>query len=163
MVEFIDIILQDFPEEFDIAEAREKYKTTREESMNTVLTQELDRFNNLIKVVRSSLTNIKRASEGLIIFSFELEKAAQSLMIARVPQIWKKLSYPSLKPLPGYIKDLIQRIRFFETWLKEGKPKEYWLSGFYFAQGFLTGVLQNYSRKYVIAIDILEYEVEVFF
>ena len=37
--------------------------------MNTVLTQELTRFNKLINVVISSLNDIKKALKGLIIMS----------------------------------------------------------------------------------------------
>lgn len=37
----------------------------------------------------------------------------------------------------------------------------FWLSGFYFTQSFLSGVLQNYSRKHKIPIDQLGYEFEI--
>lgn len=37
----------------------------------------------------------------------------------------------------------------------------FWLSGFYFTQSFLTGVLQNYSRAKKISIDKLGFEFRV--
>jgi dynein heavy chain len=37
VVKFIDDILSDFPEPFNIKEIRKKYKPKREEGMNTVL------------------------------------------------------------------------------------------------------------------------------
>ena len=53
--------------------------------MNTVFTQELTRFNNLIKVVRSSLQDIKKAIAGEILLSQQLESAANSLFDGKVP------------------------------------------------------------------------------
>ena len=47
--------------------------------MNTVLTQELDRFNGLIKCIVSSLKNLKKAIKGEVLLSEELEDALMSL------------------------------------------------------------------------------------
>ena len=69
------------------------------------------------------------------------------LLINRVPQNWKKVSYLSLKPLNSWLKDLKERVSFLRQWLMEGIVNSYWLSSFFFPQGFMTGVLREYARQ----------------
>ena len=47
------------------------------------------------------------------------------------------------------------------NWAHKGHPKSYWLSGFFFPHGFITGVLQNYARKYQLPIDQLKFSFEI--
>ena len=69
------------------------------------------------------------------------------LLANRVPDNWKKVAYPSLKPLGSWMQDLKLRVGFLRDWLTEGAVNSYWMSSFFFPQGFLTGVLQEYARQ----------------
>jgi dynein heavy chain len=70
--------------------------------MNTVLVQELTRFNNLLRVITGSLKNILLALKGEVSLSEQLEKVYNSLLIGEIPEMWLKASYPSMKPVASY-------------------------------------------------------------
>ena len=38
------------------------------------------------------------------------------------------------------------------TWLTSGAPKSFWLPGFFFPQGFMTGALQSHARRFVASV-----------
>ncbi|KAL0879698.1 hypothetical protein ABMA27_003413, partial [Loxostege sticticalis] len=136
------------------------YPVSYKESLNTVLIQEAIRYNRLLGVINSSLRDLLKALKGLVVMSEALESMAGSLARNAVPLMWSSKAYPSLKPLAAWVKDLILRVQFMQLWADTGIPKVFWISGFYFPQAFLTGALQNYARKHVIAIDTISYAFE---
>jgi dynein heavy chain len=61
------------PEVFDVDRIAKKFPTSYEESMNTVLVQELIRYNRMLSVMKESLLNLKKGLKGLVVLSEELE------------------------------------------------------------------------------------------
>jgi dynein heavy chain len=52
----------------------------------------------------------------------------------QVPALWLRKSFASLKPLGGYVREVLERVAFFSSWLTGGAPSVYWISGFFFTQ-----------------------------
>ncbi|XP_029455356.1 dynein heavy chain 1, axonemal [Rhinatrema bivittatum] len=154
-------ILKDIPEPTDVKEVMSKYPVLYEESMNTVLVQEVIRYNRLLEAITHSLQDLLKALKGLVVMSSELELMSVSLYNNAVPELWKSKAYPSLKPLASWVMDLLQRISFLQKWIADGIPPVFWISGFFFPQAFLTGTLQNFARKSVISIDIISFNFKV--
>ncbi|KAL8598267.1 hypothetical protein ACOMHN_035217 [Nucella lapillus] len=155
----------------------------------TVLRQEMDRFNQLLTTIHTTLTTLVLAIKGEVIMSDLLEEAYNALLRQEIPPQWKAASYESNKPLGSWVNDLEQRVDFFSSWAEllcgtierqfrlatrqvgqpevEGddvirtQPNSFWLSGFFFPQGFLTAVLQNHARKVGISVDSLTFTFKV--
>merc|ERR1719324_1147725 len=71
----------------------------------------------------------------------------------QLPPIWEKVSFATMKTLGSWMKDALSRIEFMRTWLVNGLPVSFPLPVFFFPQGFMTGTLQTFARKYMVAID----------
>lgn len=176
--------LEKLPPPFDLEAAAAKFPQSYQESLNTVLVQEMARYNKLCGLLRESLKSIAAALKGLLVMSSELEAAYKSIslnqvgirqgnasqhtdwghtscgvrldkalllsqavcalsqappVIVQVPDLWKRVSYPSLRPLGSYLSDLYRRLDMLSSWAAAGKPPSvFWLPGFFFVQSFLT-------------------------
>jgi dynein heavy chain len=159
-------------------EAQEKLKEKLGDSyyensaMITILKQEIDRFNALLAVIFRTTNDLIKALKGEIIISKSSENTYASILVQKVPEAWESHSYPSLKPLALWLKDLLKRLQFFSLWAKtliqyvEGtssimNPYSLWISSFFFPQGLLASISQNYARKLHVSIDSLAFQYDV--
>jgi len=130
-------------------------------SIQIVLLHEMGRFNKLLKRMKTSLVDLGKAIKGLVVMSGELDAMFGSMLKNQVPALWSKVAYPSLKPLSGWMKDLLVRVDFFSSWLTKGQPNCFNLPAFFFQQGFMTGILQMHARRYQIPIDSLSFSYQI--
>ncbi|KAF1777677.1 Dynein heavy chain [Phytophthora cactorum] len=113
---------------------REVAGTVVMDSLATVLGQEVIKFNTLLRRMRSSLRDIQKAINGLIVMSSDLDNMYMAFLNGKVPQLWSSVSFASLKPLASWVRDLLDRVSFFRQWL-----------------------LHEFARKYQTAIDSLAF------
>ena len=153
-------IAESIPPVFDLELANYKYPVDYYESMNSVLCQELVRFNRLLEVIHASIGSFQLALKGQIVMTGELDALGNAMFDGKIPAMWAKKSYPSLQPLAAYISELVRRLETLQKWIDEGAPPMFWITGFFFTHAFLTGVLQNYARKYKLPIDTVVFDFE---
>lgn len=98
-------ILSKIPLPWNINDIIAKYPVMYEQSMNTVLIQEIIRYNSLLGVIHRTLQDLLKALKGLVVMSQELEAMSNSLFNNQVPTMWEKAAYPSLKPLAAWVRN----------------------------------------------------------
>ncbi|XP_062379463.1 dynein axonemal heavy chain 6-like [Sardina pilchardus] len=163
-----------------LAEISSKAKETGGQhslALLVVLKEEIRRFDRLLAAVHSTLLHFCSAIKGETLMTQNMEDIHNALLTMVVPAAWKVLSYESCKALGSWVLDLERRVSFIRAWsdhvkfkhakrseqstggetpsFHEDNPRSYWLSGFFFPQGFLTAVLQTYARKRNLPVDSL--------
>lgn len=86
-------------------------------SLTTFLMQEMDRFNTLLEIIRSSVGELRKAIRGIATMSDELDSMYNSILNNKVPVMWEAKAYPSLKPLASWMENLKERVNEIKEWL----------------------------------------------
>ncbi|XP_045541953.1 dynein axonemal heavy chain 6 [Papilio machaon] len=127
-------------------------------SLATVLHHERKQYDTLLTLLHSSLRELQRAVQGVVVMSEALEEVFNALANGRVPAMWHARAYNSLKSLGSWLHDLALRVDFIETWWRKGRGASSWLPGLFFPQGLLTGALQTHARRNRLPIDVLAFD-----
>ncbi|XP_068084800.1 dynein axonemal heavy chain 8 [Anabrus simplex] len=141
-------MLQKLPKDYDPFEVKERLKIMGiTSSMNIFLRQELDRMQKVIKIVRTTLKDLLLAIEGTIIMNEALRDALDNIYDARIPALWRRVSWVS-STLGFWFTELLERNMQFSTWIFVGRPPQFWMTGFFNPQGFLTAMRQEVARAH---------------
>ncbi|KAF7256141.1 hypothetical protein EG68_07439, partial [Paragonimus skrjabini miyazakii] len=124
-------ILEKVPADYNPFEVKDRLiKMDHLKPLHIFLKQEVDRMQRVISTVRNTLTDLKLAIDGTIIMSENLRDALDNIFDARIPSTWRKISWESAT-LGFWFTDLLDRNAQFSTWLFEGRPLSYWMTGFF--------------------------------
>ncbi|OXB57017.1 hypothetical protein ASZ78_015603 [Callipepla squamata] len=142
-----DEMLEKLPPDYSPHEVKAQLqKMGAIQPMNIFLRQEIDRMQLVLSSVRTTLTDLKLAIDGTIIMSEELRDALDSMYDARIPKLWFRISWESTT-LGFWFTELLERNQQFSSWLLHGRPNQFWMTGFFNPQGFLTAMRQETTRS----------------
>ncbi|KAL2308160.1 hypothetical protein Nmel_001164 [Mimus melanotis] len=142
----VDEMLEKLPPDYNPHEVKAQLqKMGAFQPMNIFLRQEIDRMQLVISRVRTTLTDLKLAIDGTIIMSEELQDALDNIYDARIPKLWFRISWESTT-LGFWFTELLERSQQFSSWLQDGRPNQFWMTGFFNPQGFLTAMRQETTR-----------------
>jgi dynein heavy chain len=137
--------------------------------LNVFLSQELQRMAGIMKIVKTTFSNIVMAINGDVIMTPEIVDAINCVADLRVPRPWcydpSGAEIAWLSPsLPVWIRGLIDRHHQIWQWIQKERPASFWLTGFFNPTGFLTSMKQEVTRQKKTlqwSLDEVEYMSEV--
>jgi dynein heavy chain len=147
--EFVATIALDIqsrlPPLFDVPRLYKTYGTPSPTQI--VLLQELDRWNQLVTVMQTSLKDLLKALKGEIGMSQALDELFQFLFNGQLPNLWRTMAPQTLKKLGSWMQHFERRYQQYLNWSKSGEPTVLWLSGLHIPESYLTALVQTACRR----------------
>ncbi|XP_073529664.1 dynein axonemal heavy chain 8-like [Phyllobates terribilis] len=144
----VEDLLEKLPPDYNPHEVKAQLEKTGALSpINLILRQEIDRMQKVISIVRSGLTELRLAIDGTVIMSESLRAILDDIYNARVPGVWRKVSWASAT-LGFWFTQLLKRNSQFTSWIYDERPNVFWMAGFFNPQGFLIAIRQEFAREH---------------
>lgn len=141
----VDDLTEKLPEDFNLVDISERLDEDRAPTQH-VFYQECERLNILLDAVRRSLGQLTLALKGELSMSEELQAISDELIFGRVPSVWMRDSFASVRPLALWFESLIQRYNQCNDWTAElTTPKVIFLNLFFNPMSLLTALMQQTS------------------
>ncbi|CAM38695.1 putative dynein heavy chain [Leishmania braziliensis MHOM/BR/75/M2904] len=160
LTKFTEEILLQIPEPFDmkVVTRKETERATEKgyeavQPTQVVLLQEMERWNRLVNVMKTSLKELQKALSGAIGMSSELDELESALDNGQLPQSWRRYAPATRKNLGRWIAHFQRRYQQYLSWNMNGEPKCVWLSGLMVPDSYLSALVQVTCRKYRWPLD----------
>ena len=157
----IQTISKEVPMKLNEEECGKKYPIIQTNRINSVLHQEISKYNELLDIVKYFLCDLEKALKGECIMTEELENVMHDIKKNIVPNKWQEYAYPNLMSLPLWIKDLSSRVSFIQNWIAKGDLNIYRMAIFFNPKSFLIALTQNFASRKQIPIDNTTFEYRV--
>lgn len=162
-------LLSRLPPDFNMDDVVDKIKKNlggMSQPVNIFLKQEVEWLGSVLAMVKHTLTSINLAIAGTIVLSPQLNVDLNNIYDGKPPSSWMdNKAVGATWEIPGlalWFQGLLQRHEQLDKWINTGRPKSFWITGFFNPQGFLTSVQQEVARKHEgWALDDICYYTEV--
>ena len=122
-----------------------------------VMNQECEKMNILLGTIRKSLGDLQLGLQGALNISEAMDKQMTSMFMDQIPAMWEKQAWRTLKTLPVWFVDVLDRVIQLKDWSDSLKmPPSLWLAGTSNPMAFVTAVMQVTARAYTWALDEVE-------
>jgi len=122
-----------------------------------VMNQECEKMNILLGTIRKSLGDLQLGLQGALNISEAMDKMMTSMFMDQIPAMWEKQAWRTLKTLPVWFFDVLERCTMLRGWSDSLKmPPSLWLAGTSNPMAFVTAVMQVTARAYKWALDEVE-------
>lgn len=153
----VDILKSCLESPIDLLKVKANFPNDYTQCLNMNLLHESIVYNVLLNKITQSLNQLQDAINGKMVYTLELKQMAQEISKEELPQEWRIVSYPTMKPIGSYLTDLRNRVRWMKMWIQLGIPDSFWLAAFFYPQSFLVSCKQNYARKNAIEMTEVRY------
>ena len=119
-----------------------------------VFYQECEMSNNLRHRVHSTLAELDLGLKGALSMSSHMNELFEAMFADKVPEVWTKVSFMSLRPLAGWFFNFGERNSQLLEWTGElATPKVTYLSYFFNPMSFLTAIMQDTAIRNAFDLD----------
>lgn len=123
-----------------------KFKISYENSIAILMHQEVQKYNNLLGFIKSSMAALFKYLNGDIILDQAMEEELYGIINDKTPARWLSVSYPGSSVLPTYLHNLQRRIDYINSILNEDLEQnqemfKFWLPGLFDTGNFFTMML----------------------
>jgi len=158
----LDEILDKLPDAFDLIDINDRLAGEERTPYTNVFLQEIERMNVLLAEMKLSLFELDLGLKGDLTISDAMEAMMEALFFEKIPMMWEKKSYPTLRPLTSWVADVLERAVQLADWTGDlAVPKVSWFPGFFNPQSFLTAVMQTTARRNEWPLDKTVVQTEV--
>lgn len=150
-----EAMLGKLPELPNLRLVQDNFPMNGSNALNIVLFNEVVQYHAKCKYLSDSLNEVIRMLKGEVNSTAELIEVHESITRQRVPEKWKETVFITKKNLSGFVKELVERIKFFKSWIEDGEPTTMWIGAFLCPQALFEALRWNFSKHSQKSVNLV--------